>query len=204
MPVHAPPASDSPIVLRASERAALPWRNGGGTTFEVARRAAPRHSTAEFLWRVSIASVSSAGPFSSFAGFERLIAVIEGRGMRLSGITQEDVALRPFEVFRFDGAASVTGALPQGPVNDLNLIYDPRHCVARLSMIVDALAERRAACAELLILNLAAAPLECTAGAVTTTLDRCDAVWIASPDAIVACCGVERVAVIEIDWPLAG
>jgi uncharacterized protein len=196
MPGHEPPASDSPILLRAAQRVPQPWRNGGGATFEVARRAAPPHSATEFLWRASIASVSSAGPFSSFAGFERLIAVIEGHGMRLGGLTPDDVELRPFEVFRFDGAASVTGALPYGPVNDLNLIYDPRHCIARLSMIVEALGERRAACADLLLLNLAPAPMECTVCAMTTTLDR--------RDAIVSCCGVERAALIEIDWPLSG
>jgi environmental stress-induced protein Ves len=191
-------AADSPRVLRAADRAPQPWRNGGGVTFEVARRAASPQSALEFLWRVSIARVESAGPFSSFAGYERLIAVIEGSGMLLSGIAPQNVALRPFVPFRFDGAASVTGALPAGPVSDLNVIFDPRHCTAGLSIVAE-LAERRASCTELLILNLGPSPMECTIDVASLVLAHRDAVWITSPDAAVSCRDIERAAVIEID-----
>lgn len=192
-------ALESPVLRRAADRAPQPWRNGGGVTFEVARRAAPPGSGREFLWRVSIARVERPGPFSSFAGFERLIAVIEGSGMRLSGLAPRDVDLRPFEALRFDGAASVTGALPAGPVSDLNLIFDPRHCIARLRMVSDASLQRRAACAELLVINLASAPMECDVDSTKVSLERHDAIWIAAPDAGVACRGVVHAALVEID-----
>src|SRR5262245_22849426 len=200
MPENQEPRSpESPRVLRAADRAPQPWRNGGGVTFEIARRAPPLQSALEFLWRVSIARVERAGPFSSFAGYARLIAVIEGAGMQLSGLAPESIALRPFEPFRFDGAASVSGALPAGPVSDLNVIFEPRHCTARLSMLVGDLEERRAACAELLILNLRPAPMRCAIDGAIFELDRRDAVWITLPDATVSCRGVALAALVEID-----
>jgi environmental stress-induced protein Ves len=93
----------------------------------------------------------------------------------------------------------VTGALPGGPVSDFNVIFDPRHCTARLSVMKDAPPERRAACADLLIINLAAAPMECAVEAARITLDRHDAIWIASPAAFIRCRGVTRAAIVEID-----
>jgi len=198
-----PRVVQSQRVLRAADRWPQPWRNGGGVTFEVARRAAPPQSVVEFLWRVSVARVESAGPFSSFAGYERLIAVIEGSGMQLTGVAPQSIALRPFEPFCFDGGASVTGALPAGPVSDLNVIFDPRHCTARLSIVAGELSERRAACKELLILNLGPAPMRCAIDSAIIELDRRDAVWITSPDASVSCGSVERAAFIEIEHALA-
>ena len=200
MPAGDPPRTlGSSLLRRAADRTPQPWRNGGGVTFEVARRSAPPQSGREFLWRVSIARVESPGPFSSFAGFERLIAVIEGPGMRLTGLGPQDVDLRPFEAFRFDGAASVAGAPPGGPVSDLNVIFDPQRCTARLAVIRDAPVERRAACADLLIVNLAPAPIECAVDSTGFTLARHDAIWIASPGARVSCRAVARAALVEID-----
>ncbi len=59
----------------------VPWKNGLGTTTEIAVEAL---TTERFLWRVSIADVAAPGPFSTFTGYDRLIAVIEGVGMTLS------------------------------------------------------------------------------------------------------------------------
>ena len=54
------------------------WKNGGGVTREVAKSP----SQAPF-WRVSIANVDQEGPFSSFEGLDRILTVIEGKGMVL-------------------------------------------------------------------------------------------------------------------------
>ena len=59
---------EPPRVLRAAERSPQTWRNGGGVTFEVARRNAAPQSALEFLWRGSFARDERAGPFSSGAG----------------------------------------------------------------------------------------------------------------------------------------
>ena len=92
----------------------------------------------------------------------------------------------------------MTGTLPAGPVSDLNVIFDPRRCTADLSFAATDVVERRAACTELMILNLAAAPIECTIDAAAVVLGLRDAVWISSPAAMVSSRGVARAAFIEI------
>lgn len=109
-------------LLRAADRVATPWKNGGGVTREVCRDERSV-SASDFDWRVSIAEVAQPGPFSRFSGYRRLIALIEGRGMELHMASGETVPLKLRTVHTFDGNADVTGALPFGPVSDLNVIY---------------------------------------------------------------------------------
>ena len=71
-------------ILRAPDYHLMPWKNGGGSTTEIAiYPEASSVSGVPFLWRVSIAEVTVNGPFSSFPGYDRHIMVIEGEGMRL-------------------------------------------------------------------------------------------------------------------------
>ena len=64
-------------ILPAAARAAVPWKNGGGLTREVAIHP-PGSDLGTFEWRVSIAQVRAAGPFSSFPGVDRQLAVLAG------------------------------------------------------------------------------------------------------------------------------
>ncbi|MCZ0993430.1 HutD family protein [Streptomyces noursei] len=50
-------------ILRADGRAAVPWRNGGGLTREVAAHP-PGAGWDAFAWRVSLAEVTRDGPYS--------------------------------------------------------------------------------------------------------------------------------------------
>jgi len=70
-------ASAAIAVLRAAERHAVDWKNGGGVTREVAIRP-PGSDLDHFDWRVSIAEVHAAGPFSSFWGIDRRMAILDG------------------------------------------------------------------------------------------------------------------------------
>jgi environmental stress-induced protein Ves len=189
-------------LLRAASRAPRAGRNGGGVTFEVALAAAAADSSREYLWRVSIANVDRAGPFSSFTGLERVIAVIDGAGMTLRGLAQGDVVLHPFQACRFDGGVPVEGLLPRGPVKDLNVIYDPRRCRARLTIVAGVLPERVAACADLLVINLGDERIDVDCDGRSSALGRHDALWIRSPRASVGCPRLERSALIEIEHPL--
>jgi len=66
---------------RATQRA-MPWKNGGGTTQEIASWP-PGAGFDSFGWRVSIATIASPGPFSVFPGVERQIMLLGGDGVRL-------------------------------------------------------------------------------------------------------------------------
>src|SRR5580693_9452195 len=64
-------------LLRASDRVATPWRNGGGITREIAAWP-PGATLTDFDWRVSMAAVREAGPFSHFPGIDRVLTIVEG------------------------------------------------------------------------------------------------------------------------------
>ena len=108
-------------VLRASEREAAAWKNGGGVTREVA--AHPEGSGVEgFHWRVSLADVARGGPFSVFPGVDRVITVVRGAGMVLTVDGVEHRVDRPYRPFAFPGDAATDCLLLEGPLLDFNVM----------------------------------------------------------------------------------
>lgn len=111
--------------IRPADHKVVPWKNGGGTTREVAV-GEPRPGGG-FTWRLSLANVAAAGPFSSFPGVDRTILLVSGDGMELRfAETPERVVRvdRPFEPVRFAGETATTCALLGGPVVDLNVMTE--------------------------------------------------------------------------------
>lgn len=127
-----------PVVhhYRAADYPRMPWRNGGGTTQEVACN--PGGSTASFDWRLSIADVAQDGGFSSFAGYQRIITVLEGRGIQLTVDDNPQAPLAPRQAYAFAGDAQVQCRLLDGPIRDFNLIYAPARFHARLQWVAGA------------------------------------------------------------------
>ena len=55
----------------------MPWKNGGGSTTELA--IFPEDAKLDhFIWRLSTASVNTAGPFSHFSQIDRTLAILSG------------------------------------------------------------------------------------------------------------------------------
>lgn len=114
---------------------ATPWKNGGGVTREIVCR--PQGAALDrFDWRVSIAHIASDGPFSGFAGVDRVITLLEGGGVHLQGMDGRldhrlDTPLAPFA---FDGEAPVTGTLLAGDCHDFNVMT--RRAVCRATVRV--------------------------------------------------------------------
>ena len=53
------------------------WKNGGGSTREIV--CSPLGAGIDhFVWRVSIATIAQSGPFSIFAGVDRVIMLLAG------------------------------------------------------------------------------------------------------------------------------
>lgn len=120
-------------LYRAQDYPRMPWRNGGGTTQEVACN--DGGDSAAFEWRLSIADVAQDGGFSSFKGLQRIITVLEGAGIALTVDGQAQAPLRPRQAYAFSGDARVDCRLLDGAIRDFNLIYSPRHYRARLQWI---------------------------------------------------------------------
>lgn len=144
-------------LYRAQDYPRMPWRNGGGTTQEVACN--DGGSTAAFEWRLSIADVARDGGFSLFGGLQRIITVLEGQGIALTVDGQAQAPLRPRQTFAFRGDAQVDCRLLGGAIRDFNLIYSPRHYFARLQWIGGARDASFHTCAGTVLLLNAGQPL---------------------------------------------
>ncbi|WP_339415511.1 MULTISPECIES: HutD/Ves family protein [unclassified Pseudomonas] len=117
-------------VWRAADYVRMPWKNGGGSTEEIARDAGV--DLDGFGWRLSIADIAQSGGFSIFAGYHRVITVIKGAGMVLTVDGEEQRGLLPLQPFAFKGDSQVECRLITGPIRDFNLIYSPQRYHARL------------------------------------------------------------------------
>jgi uncharacterized protein len=120
-------------VIRSADLVASPWKNGGGVTREIAI-SGPLEA---FAWRVSVADVAQAGPFSRFEGVARTLVLLEGAGMVLdeTGDHARTHSLeKVLDVARFDGEAPISARLIDGPTRDFNLMV--RRDVARTTFEV--------------------------------------------------------------------
>jgi environmental stress-induced protein Ves len=108
------------------------WANGGGWTTEIV--AEPPGEAWE--WRLSVADVDAAGPFSALPGVDRSIALLRGNGLALTiGDRAEQIIDTPFESFEFAGDETTSCRLIDGPVQDLNLMTARGSVTRRLDFI---------------------------------------------------------------------
>ncbi len=108
-------------VFRRSERVFRPWKNGGGETAEIVV-SPPDADFDTFDWRISTAIVAASGPFSVFAGVDRVLTVLEGGAIALSVEGREhrlDAAGRPFA---FSGDVPVHASLEGDRLLDFNVM----------------------------------------------------------------------------------
>ncbi len=103
----------------------VPWKNGGGITRDIAKGLLGTQP----IWRISRADVAQDGAFSNFAGLTRVLTVVSGNGMVLEHPGGE-LNAAPWVPVCFDGALEVHSRLTDGPLTDLNLMFDPTHCAA--------------------------------------------------------------------------
>ena len=122
-------------IIRACDCRTTPWKNGGGSTTEIA--ASPEGATLEtFDWRISMARIASDGPFSDFPGIDRTLAVIKGAGLILSIGSNAPVMLsRGTESVSFAGDTPTSARLTEGEITDLNVMTRRGHFSHRLLRI---------------------------------------------------------------------
>lgn len=107
-------------IIRYASLKAAQWANGGGVTRQIA--AGPSGATGTtWDWRISIAEVSKAGPFSPMPGVDRIITVIDGDLIALN-VDGTEQALEKYRPFRFSGDSETSASLPTGALKDLNLM----------------------------------------------------------------------------------
>jgi uncharacterized protein len=97
----------------------MPWRNGGGVTYEVASSPADADLD-DFDWRISIAEVEAGGPFSAFPDIDRTIILIDGEWMALT-VDGQRHRFGIHDPFSFDGAGETVCEVPARS-RDLNVM----------------------------------------------------------------------------------
>lgn len=121
-------------LIRADQYTKMLWKNGAGFTLEIARS----QGEADFDWRISMADVTTSGPFSLFPNKQRIISVLDGQGMVLHVDDLPAKTLNQGDIFAFHGESQVQSELFDGAIRDLNLIYDPAKFRARFQWLNDA------------------------------------------------------------------
>lgn len=110
-------------ILKRNALVDVPWKNGGGVTRSIAKGLIGERAA----WTISRADVAQDGPFSKFAGMTRVLTVVSGGEMILQAPTQT-MAARMWQPVRFDGALKIQSRLTDGPLTDLNLMFDQALC----------------------------------------------------------------------------
>ena len=118
-------------VFKADQYTKMLWKNGAGYTLEIARNV----GDADFDWRISMADVTTSGPFSLFPNKQRIISVLNGQGMVLHVDNLPAKTLKQGDIFAFHGESQVHSELVDGVIRDLNLIYDPTKFHARFQRV---------------------------------------------------------------------
>ncbi|WP_336961700.1 HutD family protein [Sphingobium aquiterrae] len=132
--------------IRIADCPPVPWKNGGGTTREIAVYP-PGAGMDDFLWRISMARVDRPGPFSAFPGVDRVLAVLDGT-LRLTAPNAPNIEAHVMTgqspPHAFDGDAAIWGEPLGGPVLDLNVMARRAQCaIAMRRLPAGAMADVR-------------------------------------------------------------
>jgi environmental stress-induced protein Ves len=183
-------------IIRRSAHRIMPWKNGGGTTAEIAIHPPGATVATGFDWRLSMAAVMSDGPFSAFPLHDRTLLLLAGRGMTVTfdgdgasgghgnGDSHSEVfalLAEPFVPLRFGGERPASCRLIEGPCEDLNLMVAKQAHVYSASVLdeCDRLLDGPSGSTRLFVLLRGAASCCCPAtGNVLASLQPRDTVVV--------------------------
>ena len=184
-------------ILRAGNYRRMKWKNGGGETTEIALFPENAGLT-DFDWRISMARVESAGPFSLFPGVDRTLSILDGKGIMLDIEGRLPVTLTEgSEPYRFAADVAAHAGLVAGPVTDLNVMTRRgrhAHRVARYE--VDGLLELAVGAG---MLFSSASRLRIGGQDFEEELGAYDAAMLAGPRRALSVEGQGRLFVIELE-----
>lgn len=118
-------------LIKESDQLKMPWKNKQGTTAQIL--ISPKGASLDkldFDYRLSSAPIKTAGPFSKFPGYQRILLPIGGAGFVLNGHPYA-----AFEAAHFSGDDETHCELLKKEVTDLGLIYDPERISANVRVL---------------------------------------------------------------------
>jgi environmental stress-induced protein Ves len=189
-------------LIRNQDLARIPWKNGGGTTVEVA--SFPKGSTLDtFGWRISMADVASDGPFSNFPEIDRTLILVEGAGIEIE-VARESHRLDPASPrLAFPGDVPTQARLLAGPIRDLNVMTRRGYFAHRTAFVQagDIAPSQNSRAAFVFALDAA---LGLSAGSAKYVLQPLDAVVLDAATDNVVLSGPGRAILVEIIGPESG
>jgi uncharacterized protein len=120
-------------IVRSGDREAMPWRNGRGSTREIARRLLGVRGPG-FVWRVSVAELVGDCELAPFPGVERSATLIDGGGLALV-VAGDTHGVGPYETVRFDAATETWARLTHGAVRILTVMTVSSRMSARVEVV---------------------------------------------------------------------
>jgi environmental stress-induced protein Ves len=110
-------------ILRRCDLVDIPWKNGGGITRNIAKGTLSDKT----VWTISRADVAQNGLFSDFIGMLRVLTVVSGGPMILE-TPAGPLNAELWKPVHFDGGWKIRSRLINGPLTDLNVMFDPQIC----------------------------------------------------------------------------
>jgi uncharacterized protein len=102
----------------------IPWKNGRDELVVIDREGGENWHDMGVNWQFGRATIIEEGPFSNYAGYERLQAVTKGAGLALIAPDHEIDLRLPMLPRRYGGGTPIRTLLEKGPVEVVNLIAD--------------------------------------------------------------------------------
>ena len=97
-----------------------PWKNGRGETLELFKISDTQNPD-QFLFRLSMATIDSSGPFSLFPGIDRQLVLINGETLNLKRENDEKCQLKKYDCISFTGEEKIH-SLVTVPCQDFNVM----------------------------------------------------------------------------------
>lgn len=118
-------------LLKQSDYKKSLWKNGLGSTEEIFIYPESAQFPRDPFWfRLSSALIQAENEFSNFAGYQRLLTVIEGPGLELNG-----TVLKLDQIFQFSGDEKINCKPLTSAVTDLGLIFNNQLADAEMQLL---------------------------------------------------------------------
>lgn len=162
--------------LTRAEYRHMPWKNGLGSTQEIAIYPADA-GLDDFIWRVSSATVCAESAFSPFVGVDRSLAVVSGEGLRLVADNEAHMLTKRDAPHTFSGETPIVAELVGGAVTDLNVMTRRDGCAHTLTRLhLEGQTQIELACDELLLFHAGGEMIQVDEQGVT--LESGETVWV--------------------------
>ncbi len=178
------------LTLENSDYKKMLWKNGLAFTTQILIYPTGSSVFDNFDFRLSSAAVTSDGTFSFYKDYTRYLTVIEGNGLHLE-IEGQATNLKKNGSICFSGASKIDCSLIDGPVIDLNFIFQ--------SSLIDNVSFEILAADQLLELVYGQYIIVLLEGSVKVLIDSQNALLVAKLQTVVISIECNEVQITKIE-----